>query len=131
MVSSKKKSLDDWLNEDQWPTPEESARYAAERKAREGTMWEWAQMQPNGDIAVRVTDYSEGGGHGIGGFVVKPTDEDYEKAKQEYGLDQPGDTRHIVKKWINGAWVLEKNEKTKADLAAPKQSTEGTHSQAL
>jgi len=113
------------------PTPQEQEEFARERKAREGTMWEWAQMQPNGDIAVRITDYSAGGGHGIGGFVAKPTDEDYQKAKEEYGLEQPGDTRHIMKRWVNGAWVVEKTEKTIANLAPPKPSTEGKHSQAL
>lgn len=107
------------------PTLEEQEQFAAERKTREGTMLEWAQMQANGDIAVRVTDYSADGGHGIGGFIVKPQDEDYSKAKKEYGLEQPGDTRHIVKKWIDGAWVLEKTEKTNASLAAPSQPSEG------
>ena len=125
-----KKSLQEWLNEQGRPTPEESAKYAAERKAQEGTMFEWAQMQPNGDIAVRITDYSAGGGHGIGGFVAKTTDEDYQKAKDEYGLEQPGDTRQVVKRWIEGAWVIEKTEKTNASLASPQQSIEEKHSQA-
>ncbi len=106
-----KKSLQEWLDEQGRPTSEESTQFKAERKAQEGTMWEWAQMQPNGEIGVRVTDHSEGGGHGIGGFVVKPEDEDYEKAKQEYGLEKPGDTRHIVKRWVGGEWVTERNEK--------------------
>jgi hypothetical protein len=48
----------------------------AERKALEGTMWEWAQMQPNGDIAVRTSDYGSGGTHGTGGFVVSPDEKD-------------------------------------------------------
>jgi hypothetical protein len=106
-----KKSLQEWLNEQGRPTPEESAQFETERKAAEGTMWEWAQMQPNGDIAVRVTDRSVGGGHGVGGFVVRPDDEDYEKAKQQYGLEKPGDTYHKQEKWINGEWVTVLEEK--------------------
>lgn len=107
-----KKSLEDWLKEQEWPTPEEAAQFQAERKAAEGTMWEWAQMQATGEIAVRVTDNGPGGRHGIGGFVVKPEDEDYDKAKQEYGLEKPGDTRHILRRWIDNEWVVERNEKT-------------------
>ncbi len=89
------------------PTSEEQAEFAIERKAREGSMWEWAQMQDNGDIGVRVTDYSVEGGHGIGGFVVKVSDANYERAKKEHGLENPGDTRQIVKKWIAGEWVIQ------------------------
>lgn len=106
-----KKSLQDWLKEQEWPTPEEAAQFEAERKAKEGTMWEWAQMQPNGEIAVRVTDYGPDGRHGSGGFVVELLDEDYEKAKQEYGLEKPGETRLIKKRWINDQWVMETNER--------------------
>jgi hypothetical protein len=109
-----KKSLEDWLKEQEWPTSEEAGQFEAERKAQEGTMLEWAQMQPNGDIGVHVTDYGPGGRHGIGGFVVKPQDEDYEKAKQEYGLEKPGDTRLIKKRWIDNQWVIETNEKIEA-----------------
>lgn len=98
-------------------SPEESAQYEAERIAREGTMFEWAQMQDNGDIAVRITDYSTGGGHGVGDFTVKPHDEDYEKAKEEYGLQNPGDTRQIKKRWINDAWVLEQSDLLQAPPA--------------
>jgi hypothetical protein len=92
-------------------SPEESAQYAAERKAREGTMFEWAQMQQNGEIAVRISDYFAGGGHGGTNFVIAADEEAYEQAKLEYGLEQPGDTRHIVKRWIDGQWMLEKSEK--------------------
>lgn len=106
------------------PTPEEQRQFAEERKARQGTMLEWAQMQPNGDIAVRITDYSAGDGHGIGGFVVRPDDEDYQKAKTEYGLEQPGDTRHIIQRWINGAWMLEKTEKTTSNPAEGNPNTQ-------
>jgi len=93
-------------------------------------MWEWAQMQDNGDIAIRVTQHGIGGAHGIGDYVVSSNDESYDKCRTEYGLEQPGDTRHITKRWKNDEWVLEKTEKTNATLAAPQQSADGKHSQA-
>lgn len=112
-------------------TPEERDAFAAERKESEGTMWEWAQMQPSGEIAIRITQYGVGGTHGVADYVVALKDENYEKCRIEYGLDQPGDTRHIMKRWLNGSWVLEKTEKTNSNLPPPKHSTEGKHSQAL
>lgn len=87
-------------------TPEEKKQSEEERKALEGTMWEWAQMQPNGDIAVRTSDYGVGGTHGTGGFVVSPDEKDYEKAKQQYGLNKPGDTYSVSKKLVGGNWVI-------------------------
>lgn len=106
-----KKSLEDWIQEQEWPTPEQAALFDAERKAEYGTMLEWAQMQLTGEICVRVTDNGPGGRHGVGGFVVKPEDHEYQTAKQEYGLEKPGDTRLIKKRWLNDQWVVVSNEK--------------------
>lgn len=115
-----KKSLEDWLKEQEWPTPEEAAHFEAERKAEEGTMLEWAQMQPSGEIGVRVTDNGPGGRHGFGGFVVNPEDDDYQTAKQEYDLEKPGDTRLIKKRWLNDQWVVVSNEKIQgSNLSKP------------
>ena len=97
------------------PTPEELAEFKEERTEREGTMLEWAQMQENGEITVRITDYSTGGGHGTGGFSLKPSDEKYESCKKEYGLEKPGDTRHIKKRWNGTEFRTERNYLTNSD----------------
>ncbi|HIA52550.1 MAG TPA: hypothetical protein EYN91_10740 [Candidatus Melainabacteria bacterium] len=92
-------------------TDEEQEAFEAERKVMEGTQWEWAQMQTNGDISVRTTQHAKGGQHGIGDFVVSPDDAGYEEAKQYYGLSKPGDTYHLQQKWIDGKWVTELEER--------------------
>lgn len=96
------------------PTPEQAAEFMKEREEHDGTMLEWAQMQDNRDIAVRITDYSAGGGHGMSNFVCCPTDDAYESCRKEYGLEQPGDTRHIKKRWNGTEYCTEHNYLTKA-----------------
>lgn len=116
MVDSKK-SFEEWLNEAEWPTPEESARNKAEREAFYGTMWEWAQMQPNGDIAVRISDYGLDGTHGFTTLTISVNDETYDEAKRQYGLDQPGDTFSVTKKLVDGNWVVQKDDPDTAKSA--------------
>ena len=89
------------------PTPEESALFAAERKAKENTRWEWAQMQENGDISVRTTYRGEIGAHGVGEYVIALNDEQYEQCKTAYRLSEPGDTRNIKKRLKENEWVTE------------------------
>lgn len=106
-----KQTFEEWLNEQERPTPEERARSKAEREAGYGTMREWAQMQEDKSISVYTSGYAPDGGHGTGGFVVLPDDERYEEAKQYYGLSKPGDTYHKQEKWIDGKWVTVMEER--------------------
>lgn len=89
------------------PTPEESAVFAAERKAEENTRWEWAQMQENGDISVRTTYRGEDGAHGVGEYVIAFSDQQYQQCKAVYRLSKPGDTRSIKKRLRENEWVTE------------------------
>lgn len=124
MTNTKKQTLEEWLNEQGRPTPEERAQSKAEREAAKGTFFEWAQMQEDGSIGVHTTGYAADGTHGTGGFVVVPTDEDYEQAKQNYGLSKPGDTYHLQQKWIDGQWVtvLEERPDQKSDTDKAKSA---------
>ncbi|MBZ0185633.1 MAG: hypothetical protein K8F91_05220 [Candidatus Obscuribacterales bacterium] len=79
--------------------------FDANMKAAFGTFREWAQMQDDGTIGVRSSGYASDGSHGTGGFVVSPNDEDYEKAKQYYGLSKPGETYHLQQECVDGQWV--------------------------
>lgn len=110
-MREKKQTLEEWLKDQGMPTPEERALYKAEREAAKGTMWEWAQMQDDGLIGVRSSCTALDGSHGTGGFTVSPDDEDYEKAKQQYGLSKPGDTYYIRKKLVNDEWITVLEEK--------------------
>jgi hypothetical protein len=108
-----KKTFEEWLNDAEWPTPEELAKHEAALEAELGTMWEWAQMQDDLSIGVHTSMYDLDGSHGTGGFTVAQTDKDYEQAKKQYGLAKPGDTFHTKKKLINGQWVqIDENGKT-------------------
>jgi hypothetical protein len=103
-----KKTFEEWLNEAEWPTPEESAQYKAEREATKGTMTESALMMEDGVIAVQTWCYSQDGSVGDGSLVFTPNDKDYEEAKKQYGLRKPGDHYCIIKKWVDGEWAVEK-----------------------
>lgn len=105
---SKKQSLEEWLNEQGRPTPEERTQFQAEREAAKGTMTESALMLDDGVIAVQTWCYGHDGVIGDGSFVFAPSDEDYEEAKKQYRLKKPGEHYCIIKKWVDGAWVVEK-----------------------
>lgn len=124
MTNAENKSLEEWLNEQGRPTPEESAQHKAAIEASYGTMSEWAQMQEDGSIGVYTSGYAQDGGHGTGGFVVLPDDERYEEAKQYYGLGKPGDTYHKQEKWVDGQWVtvLEERPDQKSDTDKAKSA---------
>jgi hypothetical protein len=105
---SNKKTFEQWLNEQERPTPEESALDKAQREAAKGTMTESALMMEDGVIAVQTWCYTHDGGIGDGSLVFAPNDEDYDEAKKQYRLNKPGDHYCIIKKWVDGAWVVEK-----------------------
>lgn len=83
--------------------------YDAKMKNLEGMMWEWAQMQDDGRIAVKVWDYGIGGTRGDGGYVIGPGEEGYNECRKQYGLKKPGDTYSVRKRLVNGSWVVEQN----------------------
>lgn len=97
----------DFLRELEEEPPFDRQVYEAEMKALEGTMWETALMTPTGAIEVKTWDIGPGGTRGDGGFTVRPSDEDYDECKKLYGLQKPGDSYGVVKKVINGEWVIQ------------------------
>ncbi|MDZ4832581.1 MAG: hypothetical protein SGJ27_02150 [Candidatus Melainabacteria bacterium] len=92
-------------------TPEEREAFAAEREASKGTMNESAMMLDNGEIAVKTWCHGHDGVIGDGWLQFLPTDDDYEKAKQEYGLNKPGDNYYVIKKWVDGEWVVQEEKR--------------------
>lgn len=90
---------------------EEREAFELERKASEGTMWEWAQMQSNGDIAVRITECGLDGDHGMNDYVVLASDPRNQECRTEYDIEIPGEVRLIKRKWVGSEWVLESTEK--------------------
>jgi len=63
------------------------------------------------DAHVQTWCHGHDGVIGDGSLMFLPTDEDYEKAKHEYGLSQPGDNYYIIKKWIDGEWVVQEEKR--------------------
>lgn len=107
---------DDWLTQLQKkmtatpaPSPKQAAEYAVERHAESNTRWEWAHLNEDGKISVRISVNMENGGHGTSEFVVAPGEDTYEECLREYGLKVSGDTRSIKKRFIDGIWTDEIN----------------------
>lgn len=97
----------DFLRELEEEPPFDRQVYEAEMKALEGTMWETALMDPDGNICVKTWDIGAGGTRGDGGYVLRPDDDQYQECKAHYGLQKPGDSYGVVKKVINGEWVIQ------------------------
>lgn len=97
----------DFIRELEEEQPFDKAVYEAEMKALEGTMWETALMAPDGSICVKTWDIGAGGTRGDGGYMMNPEDDQYEKCKNFYGLHKPGDSYGVVKKLVDGEWVVQ------------------------
>lgn len=97
----------DFLRELQDEPPFDRQVYEAEMRALEGTLWETAIMDPEGNICVKTWDIGAHGTRGDGGYVIRPEDEQYEECKKHYGLEKPGDSYGVVKKVVDGEWVIQ------------------------
>lgn len=104
MVNAKK-TLDEFLKDDQWPTPEESERCKAEREAMEGTWLETITMMENGDLQVRTWQYLQGGVQAEGNTESATGDPGYDDFIQRHGLIKPGQSHTLAHKLIDGRWV--------------------------
>lgn len=108
----KKQTFDEWLNEAEWPTDEESARYKAERDAMGGKWLQTVTMQDDGSLLIVSIQYFEGGGVGEGSSESKPGDANYDELLREHGQLEPGKAHTLVRKMIDGKWIVlpESNE---------------------
>jgi hypothetical protein len=91
-------------------TPEESVRYKADREAALGTTHEWAQMQEDGSIAVNISQWLPDGTYGHGFSTSVSGDPDYEELRASHALKKPGDASTIIKKWVDGQWVVQQDD---------------------
>ncbi len=98
-------------------TPEERAKFKAEREASYGTTFEWAQMQDDGSIALNISQWLPDGTYGHGASTSVPGDPDYEELCSSHTLKKPGDASTIIKKWVDGEWVVQLDESGKAKSA--------------
>lgn len=73
-LQRKKEELLKMLDEEE---PFDKEKYDAEMKAMENTMWEWAAMEYDGSISVRVWEIRENGRRGDGGYVLTPNEDGY------------------------------------------------------
>ncbi|MDX1985613.1 MAG: hypothetical protein SFV17_02905 [Candidatus Obscuribacter sp.] len=110
-----------WAEQQPEPSPEETTAFAERLKAMEGSMAEAAHMLENGDIAVQITSFTEGGMRGDGGFIAHPEDKDYIETKQKYRLVNPGDRRVILLRLIDNQWVVQSEQfEQETDLSTRK-----------
>lgn len=91
-------------------SPEESARYKAEREASYGTTRQWAEMQDDGSIAINISQWLPDGTYGHGTSTSVRGDSDYENLCAIHKLVKPGDASTIIKKWIDGDWVIQQDD---------------------
>ena len=90
-------------------TPEEQEAFAAERKAMEGEWLETITMREDCSLMIVTTQYFDGGGQGQGCAESAPGDSDYEDLLKQHGTLKPGQTHTLVRKMIDGAWVIKSN----------------------
>lgn len=100
-----KKSLQDWLSEQEKPTPEEIAEFRAERKALEGKWLETVTMRDDRSLMIVTTRYLEDGGIGEGCTESAPGDPDYDELLHQHGALTPGTSHTLIRKMINGNWI--------------------------
>lgn len=97
----------DWVETQPPSSPEDRAKAKAEREAAYGTSREWAQMQENGSIAVDISQWLPDGTHGHGAYVSDPGDPNYADLCNSHKLLKPGDASTVIKKWVDGEWVVQ------------------------
>ncbi len=101
-----KKTFDEWLAEAEWPTPEETAQFEAERKAIEGKWFETVTMEENGTLLIITSHYFIGGGSSQNGTESAPGDPDYEELLHNHGRLVPGKAHTLVRKKVDDKWVV-------------------------
>ncbi|MFA7336468.1 MAG: hypothetical protein WC028_06755 [Candidatus Obscuribacterales bacterium] len=104
------KSLQEWLNEQGRPTPEEHAQFAAERKADEGKWLETVTILDGGDLQIRTWQCMPGGIVAEGNTESSPGDPGYEDFLQRHGTLKVGQSHTLVHIWIDGNWVIQQDE---------------------
>lgn len=83
--------------------------FAAERKAMEGEWLETITMREDGSLMIVTTQYFVGGGQGQGCTESAPGDSDYDDLLQQHGALKPRQTHTLVRKMIDGEWVIKAN----------------------
>lgn len=102
----KKKTFEEWLDEAEWPTAEESAKNRANREAAEGKCFQTVTMSEDQSIFVVTIQYFEGGGAGEGSSILKPGDPNYDQVIREHGPLEIGKAHTVVRKIVDGKWVV-------------------------
>lgn len=79
-------------------------------KMKEGITHQWAQLQDDGSIALDISQWLPDGTYGHGNSVTTRDDPEYEELRSLHRLMKPGDASTVVKKWIDGQWVIQPDD---------------------
>lgn len=116
-AAARQNALRDWLSEQEKPTPEEIAKFRAERKALEGKWLETVTMRNDRSLMIVTTRYLEDGGIAEGCTKSAPDDPDYDELLHRHGALTPGKSHTLIRKMIDGSWITlpESDPVTQAD----------------
>lgn len=96
----------DWAAKQPKSSPEEKASNGAARKAIEGKWFETVTMKEDGCLMIISTQYLTGGGVADGSSESRPGDSDYDELLRQHGLLTPGKAHILVRKIVDGNWLL-------------------------
>lgn len=98
-------------------SPYDRETFQAQMKDAEGTWLETITMTANGNLQIKTWQRLPGGALAEGNSESTPGDGDYDDFLQEHGALKPGETHTLVRKMIDGEWVLETNKSDRAKSA--------------
>ena len=83
------------------------SRYQLDELMKEGVTSQWAQMCEDWVISLSVSQWLPGGMRTHGDSECAPGDLEYEELKKIHKLEKPGDSSNLIKKLVDGKWVIE------------------------
>lgn len=118
MIKNSEREQNDWLskflkrvNEEPQRSPEEIAQSKAEREQAVPVKYLTVRKDEDGSIIVKMNQYGPSQIVACGEHTFEPGGDGHEQALQDYSYLKPGESRTIIKKLINGEWIVQKPDK--------------------
>ena len=112
-----KKQKADFMQMLEEEPPYDRETFQAQKKEVEGTWLETITMTANGELQIKTWQHLPGGALAEGNTESIPGDGDYDDLLRQHGVLKPGQTHTLVRRMINGEWVVETNKSDAARSA--------------